>query len=132
MRTATCTPGCVCENRLRIAGSAYVETIGDAQTATWPDDAALAAPPSTVRALVDRLQRAFGVGQERAPRLRQANAAAPSHEQARTDVPLERVQARRQRRLRHVERLRRAGHRAAPDHLHECLELMMHRPILCN
>jgi hypothetical protein len=28
VRTDTCTSGCVCEKRFRIAGSAYVETIG--------------------------------------------------------------------------------------------------------
>ena len=43
---ARCAPrparrGASPEKRLRIVGSAYVETIGDAQIATWPADAAL-------------------------------------------------------------------------------------------
>ena len=131
MRTATWTPGASREKRLRIVGSAYVETIGEAQIATWPATPR-ASSARTVPPLGDRLQCALGVGEEGAARFRQAHAAAPADEQRRADRPLERVQAGGQRRLRHVERVRGAGHRAAADDLDERLQLRMHRQILCK
>ena len=68
-------------------------------------------------ALVHRLQGALRVGEERAARFRQAHASAAPHEQPGADVPLERVEPRRERRLRDVQRLRRSGHGPAPDDL---------------
>ncbi len=80
--------------------------------------------------LGDRLQRPFGVGEEGAPGLGHAHAASPADEERRAHRPFERIQAGRQRRLRHVESSGCAGDRPAADDLDERLELGMHRQIL--
>lgn len=71
----------------------------------------------------ERHERALGVGQEGASGLREPHPAARPDEQRPAELPLQRLEARRQRRLADEQRLRRAADVAPPRDLEEALHL---------
>ena len=73
-------------------------------------------------ALLEALDRALGIGQQRAPRRRQAHAARQAHEQLGAELGLEALQPRRQARLRHVQLARGRREVAAARDGEEALE----------
>jgi hypothetical protein len=76
--------------------------------------------PPPVRQAVERLD---GVGKEHLARLGQPHAAGRAREELGVELVLQPLQAGRQRRLGHVERVCGAAHVARPCHLDECLDL---------
>ena len=60
------------------------------------------------RGAIDRGQHRLGIGQEGAPGIGQPDAARMAHEQGRVDLLFQRLDLLRQRRLLHVQLLRRA------------------------
>ena len=122
MCTLTSTPGYV---RAVLLEDLRQDVRADGQRAAELEraDVEVAHAVDRVAALLQRLERAARVRQERRAHLGQAHAAAVALEQRFAEIALERLDARRDRRLREEQRVRRLAEGAVLGDLYERLDL---------